>query len=81
MERMWAFGGFDGFRQKQGCIQIYPDSAPEGKDLHAACLTLYCLDSWCCYNSAQMGSDYGRKGDGVASLCVGSMRDQAFMRD
>jgi hypothetical protein len=27
-ERMWALGGFDGFRQKQGYTQIYPGSAP-----------------------------------------------------
>jgi hypothetical protein len=26
MERMWALGGFDGFRQKQGYTQIYPGS-------------------------------------------------------
>jgi hypothetical protein len=38
---------------------------PGGKDLHPACLILYCLDSWCCYNGAQMGSGYGRKGDGM----------------
>jgi hypothetical protein len=34
---------------------------PEGKDLHPACLILYCLYSWSCYNGAQMGSGYGRK--------------------
>jgi hypothetical protein len=38
---------------------------PEGKDLHPACLILYCLYSWSCYNGAQMGSGYGRKRDGV----------------
>jgi hypothetical protein len=32
---------------------------PEGKDLHPACLILYCLYSWSCYNDAQMGSGYG----------------------
>jgi hypothetical protein len=26
---------------------------------------LYCLYSWSCYNSAHMGSSYGRKRDGV----------------
>jgi hypothetical protein len=34
---------------------------PEGKDLHPACLILYCLYSWSCYNGEQMGSGYGRK--------------------
>jgi hypothetical protein len=34
---------------------------PEGKDLHPACLILYCLYSSSCYNGAQMGSGYGRK--------------------
>jgi hypothetical protein len=34
---------------------------PRGKDLHPACLILYCLYSWSCYNGAQMGSGYGRK--------------------
>jgi hypothetical protein len=34
---------------------------PEGNDLHPACLILYCLYSWSCYNGAQMGSSYGWK--------------------
>jgi hypothetical protein len=34
---------------------------PEGKDLHPACLILYCLYSWSRYNGARMGSGYGRK--------------------
>jgi hypothetical protein len=38
---------------------------PEGKDLHPACLILYYLYNWSCYNGAQMGSSYGRKRDGV----------------
>jgi hypothetical protein len=38
---------------------------PEGKDLHPACLILYCWYNWSCYNGAQMGSGYGRKRDGV----------------
>jgi hypothetical protein len=25
---MWTLGGFDGFRQKQGYIEIYPGLAP-----------------------------------------------------
>jgi hypothetical protein len=37
----------------------------EGKDLHPACLILYCWYNWSCYNGAQMGSGYGRKRDGV----------------
>jgi hypothetical protein len=28
MERAWALGGFDGFRQKQGYTGIYPGLAP-----------------------------------------------------
>jgi hypothetical protein len=28
MESMWARGGFDGFKHKQGCTRIYPGSAP-----------------------------------------------------
>jgi hypothetical protein len=28
MERAWALGGFNGFRQKQGYTGIYPGSAP-----------------------------------------------------
>jgi hypothetical protein len=28
MERMWALGRFDGFRQKQGYTRIYPGSPP-----------------------------------------------------
>jgi hypothetical protein len=48
---------------------------PEGKDLHPACLILYCLYNWSCYNGAQMGSGYGRKEMACANLCVGSMRD------
>jgi hypothetical protein len=55
---------------------------PEGKDLHPACLILYCLYNWSCYNGAQMGSGSGRKRDmACASLCVGSMRDQVSMQD
>jgi hypothetical protein len=38
---------------------------PEGKDLHPACLILYCLYSCSCYNGAQMRSGYDRKRDGV----------------
>jgi hypothetical protein len=28
MERLWALGGFDGFRQKQEYARIYPGSPP-----------------------------------------------------
>jgi hypothetical protein len=34
---------------------------PQGKDLHPACLILYCLYSCSCYNDAQMRSGYGKK--------------------
>jgi hypothetical protein len=62
MERMWALGGFDGFRKKQGVHMNLPRfGPPEGKDLHPACLILYCWYMWSCYNGAQMGSGYGQK--------------------
>jgi hypothetical protein len=55
MERIVGSGELDGFRQKQGVHTILPRfGPPEGKDLHPACLILYCLCSWSCYNSAQM---------------------------
>jgi hypothetical protein len=80
-ERIGALGGFDGFRQKQGMHTNLPRFAPpEGKDLHPACMILYCLYSWSYYNGAQMQSDEGGRGYGVASLCVGSMRDMVSMR-
>jgi hypothetical protein len=70
MERMWALGGFDGFRQNQGVHTNLPRFGPlEGKDLHPACLILYCWYMWMVER------------DGVASLCVGSMQDQVSMRD
>jgi hypothetical protein len=28
MERAWALGGFEGFRQKQEYTRVYPGSAP-----------------------------------------------------
>jgi hypothetical protein len=60
MEHMWALGGFDGFRQKQGVHTNLPRfSPPEGKDLHPVCLILYCLYGWSCYNGAQMHSGRG----------------------
>jgi hypothetical protein len=37
----------------------------KGKDLHPACLILYCLYNWSCYNGAQMGSGYSQKRDDV----------------
>jgi hypothetical protein len=43
-KRVGALGGFDGFRQKQGVHMNLPRfGPPEGKDLHPACLILYCL--------------------------------------
>jgi hypothetical protein len=60
MERMWALGGFDGFRQKQGVHTYLPRfGPPKGKDLHPACLILYYWYMWSCYNSAQMQSGGG----------------------
>jgi hypothetical protein len=51
---------FDGFRQKQDAPVNLPRFGPsEGKDLHPACLILYCLYSWSCYNGAQMRSGEG----------------------
>jgi hypothetical protein len=60
MEHMWALGGFDGFRQKQGVHTNLPRFAPpEGKDLHPASLISYCGYMWSCYNGAQMQSGGG----------------------
>jgi hypothetical protein len=60
MERAWTLGGFDGFRQKQGVHTNLPRfGPPEGKDLHPACLILYCWYMWSCYNGAQMQSGGG----------------------
>jgi hypothetical protein len=53
-------GGFDGFRQKQDAHENLPRFClPESKDLHPACLILYCLYNWSCYNGAQMRSGGG----------------------
>jgi hypothetical protein len=41
MERMWALGGFDGFRRKQGCTWIYLGSDPER-------IKTYILLVWSC---------------------------------
>jgi hypothetical protein len=60
MERFVGSGELDGFRQKQGVHTNLPRfGPPEGKDLHPACLILYCLYSWSCYNGAQMQSGGG----------------------
>jgi hypothetical protein len=38
---------FDGFRQKQDAHESLPRfGPPEGKDIHPACLILYCRHSW-----------------------------------
>jgi hypothetical protein len=59
---MWALGGFDGFQTEIGVHTNLPRFGPrEGKYLHPACLILYCLYNWSCYNGAQMGSSYGQK--------------------
>jgi hypothetical protein len=58
-ERVGA-SGFDGFRQKHDAHENLPRfGLPEGKDLHPACLILYCLYSWRCHNGAQMRSGEG----------------------
>jgi hypothetical protein len=44
-------GGFNSFRQKQDAHESLPRlGPPEGKDLHPACLILYCWYSLSCYN-------------------------------
>jgi hypothetical protein len=64
-----AYVGAWRIRQLQTETWVYTNlprfAPPEGKDLHPACLILYCLYNWSCYNGAQMGSGYGRKSDGV----------------
>jgi hypothetical protein len=81
-ERMWALGGFDGFRQKQGCTRIYPGSAPRR-------VKTYILLVWSCIACIIGAVTMVRRWDLVevkkemacASLCVGSMRDQVSMPD
>jgi hypothetical protein len=52
--------GFDGFRQKHDAHENLPRYClPESKNLHPACLILYYLYSWSCYNGAQMRSGGG----------------------
>jgi hypothetical protein len=47
IERFGGSGELDGFRQKKGVHTNLPRfGPPEGKDLHPACLILYCLYSW-----------------------------------
>jgi hypothetical protein len=44
-------GGFDGFRQKQETHESLRRFGPlKGKDLHPACMILYCWYSWSYYN-------------------------------
>jgi hypothetical protein len=63
-------GGFDGFRQKHehmGFTQVRP---PKGKDLHPACLILYCWYSLSCY-SGGVDEIWPRwKKMACASLCM-----------
>jgi hypothetical protein len=60
MERIVGPGELDGFRQKQGVhTNLLKFGSPEGKDLHPACLIVYCLYSWSCYNGAHMQSGGG----------------------
>jgi hypothetical protein len=71
-------GGFDDFRQKHDAHENLPRfSPPEGKDLHPACLILYCWHSWSCYNGAadkiwlwskkRRVLAYARGGDGICA--------------
>jgi hypothetical protein len=41
MERAWDPVNSTVVKQGQGHMRVYPGSAPEGKDLRPACLTLY----------------------------------------
>jgi hypothetical protein len=65
----WSVCGHWQIRRLQTEIRVHRNlprfSPPEGKDLYPACLILYCLYNWSCYNGAQMGSGYGQKRDGV----------------
>jgi hypothetical protein len=71
-------GGFNGFRQKQDVHESLPRfGPPKGKDLHPACLILYCLYSWSCYNGGADETWRRWKKMACASLCTrDSMRDQ-----
>jgi hypothetical protein len=68
MKRMWVFGGFDGFRQKQGYTRIYPGS-PSRR------VKIYILPIWSCIACIVGAVTMVRRwdlaeveGDGVASL-------------
>jgi hypothetical protein len=64
-------GGFDGFRQKQDAHENLPRFGPrEGKDLHHACLILYCLYSWSYYNGGADEIWWRKKKIACASLCT-----------
>jgi hypothetical protein len=69
MERMWALGGFDGFRQKQDAHENLPRfGPPEGKDLHPACLIFYV--GICGAVTMVRRCNLAKvEEDGVASLC------------
>jgi hypothetical protein len=73
-------GGFDGFRQKQDAHESLPRlGPPEGKDLHPACLILYCWYSWSCYNGGADKIWLWSKERRVLAYArgeIGSMRDQ-----
>jgi hypothetical protein len=53
MEHMWALADSMASDRKQDAHENLPRFGPlEGKDLHPACLILYCLYIWSCYNGA-----------------------------
>jgi hypothetical protein len=60
---LWSACGIRRTRRRsindEGHTNLPRFGPPEGKDLHPACLILYCLYSWRCYNGAQMQSGEG----------------------
>jgi hypothetical protein len=62
MERMWLLANSTALDIKQNAHENLPRfGPPEGKDLHPACLILYCLYIWSCYNGTQMRSGRGER--------------------
>jgi hypothetical protein len=48
--RAWALADSMASDRNRMYTRVYPGSPLEGKDLHPACLILYCLHSWSYYN-------------------------------
>jgi hypothetical protein len=77
--RAWALADSTASDRNRTYTRVYPGSSPEGKDLHPACLILYCLHSWSCYNGGADEIWLWSKKRRVLVYArgeIGSMRDQ-----